>query len=257
VDEQLGGLKPGELIIVGARPSMGKTSFALHALDFLAFQKKWVLMFSLEMGRQSITDRLVCQIAGIDSQKFHNASVMNDQEIKAINKAFARMKMSTFLIEDTNPRNMTQIAALSRRVKRRPGLDLIIVDYIGLVDASGNNRSRQEEIAFISRQLKALARHLHVPVVALSQLNRAVENRDDKRPKLADLRDSGAIEQDADQVLFLHRPEYYDANDRAGLAEVIVAKNRNGPTGAVSVLFEKHSTRFSNLSSHPDGSKPY
>jgi len=143
---------------------------------------------------------------------------------------------------------MLQITASSRRLKLRKGLGLIVVDYIQLVDAEESRDSRQEQIAKISRRLKTLARELHVPVIALSQLNRAVESREDRRPRMADLRESGAIEQDADIVLLLHRPDYYDVNDQPGLAEVIVAKNRNGPTGSVKLTFIKNLTRFENLS---------
>jgi replicative DNA helicase len=144
---------------------------------------------------------------------------------------------------------MLQITASARRLKLRKGLGLIVVDYIQLVDAEESRDSRQEQIAKISRRLKTLARELHVPVIALSQLNRAVESREDRRPRMADLRESGAIEQDADIVLLIHRPDYYDPNDQQGVAEVIVAKNRNGPTGSVKLTFVKKLTRFENFSS--------
>ena len=143
---------------------------------------------------------------------------------------------------------MMQIAASARRIKRRSQIGLLMVDYIQLVDSDDSRDSRQEQIAKISRRLKTLARELKVPVVAISQLNRAVESREDKRPRMADLRESGAIEQDADMVLLLHRPEYYDANDQPGIAELIIAKNRNGPTGTVKLTFLKNLTRFENLS---------
>ena len=150
-------------------------------------------------------------------------------------------------IDDTPARNMLQITANARRLKLRQNLGLIVVDYIQLIDTEESRDSRQEQIAKISRRLKTLARELHVPVIALSQLNRAVENREDRRPRMADLRESGAIEQDADIVLLLHRPEYYDANDQPGIAELIVAKNRNGATGTVKLTFLKNLTRFENL----------
>ena len=144
---------------------------------------------------------------------------------------------------------MLQITAMARRLKLRQNLGLIVVDYIQLIDSEDSRDSRQEQIAKISRRLKTLARELHVPVIALSQLNRAVESREDRRPRMADLRESGAIEQDADMVLLLHRPEYYDPNDQPGIAEIIVAKNRNGPTGSVKLTFLKNLTRFENLAS--------
>ncbi len=158
------------------------------------------------------------------------------------------LEKAPLYIDSTPARNMLQITASSRRLKLRKGLGLIVVDYIQLVDAEEQRDSRQEQIAKISRRLKTLARELHVPVIALSQLNRAVESREDRRPRMADLRESGAIEQDADIVLLLHRPDYYDVSDQPGLAEVIVAKNRNGPTGSVKLTFLKNLTRFENLS---------
>jgi replicative DNA helicase len=152
-------------------------------------------------------------------------------------------------IDETPARNMMQISASARRFKRRNKIGLIIVDYIQLIDSEESRDSRQEQIAKISRRLKTLARDLEVPVIALSQLNRAVENREDKKPRMADLRESGAIEQDADIVLLLHRPEYYDANDQPGIAELIIAKNRNGKTDTVKLTFLKNLTRFENLAS--------
>ena len=165
-----------------------------------------------------------------------------------LSKAFSEMQNAPIFIDATPARNMLQITAMARRLKLRQDLGLIVVDYIQLIDAEDSRDSRQEQIAKISRRLKTLARELHVPVIALSQLNRAVESREDRRPRMADLRESGAIEQDADMVLLLHRPEYYDPNDQPGIAEVIVAKNRNGPTGSIKLTFLKNLTRFENLS---------
>ena len=175
---------------------------------------------------------------------------MGMRELTQLSKAYNELsKNAEIYIDDTPARNMLQIAASARRIKRRSQIGLIMVDYIQLVDSDESRDSRQEQIAKISRRLKTLARELKVPVVALSQLNRAVENREDKRPRMADLRESGAIEQDADIVLLLHRPEYYDANDQPGIAELIVAKNRNGPTDTVKLTFLKNLTRFENLAS--------
>jgi replicative DNA helicase len=254
LDGQLGGLKPGQLVIVGARPSMGKTALALHMMDHAAgTAEKNVFFASLEMGRQELGDRLVCMIAGIDSQKFQFARGFTDREQGAISKAYARMHQSAFHIDDASSRNPSQIAAVARRIKRRPGLDLIIVDYMQLMGAAagGKGWSREQVVAEISKACKRMARDLFVPVVVLCQLNRAVESRDDKKPRMSDLRESGAIEQDADVVLMLHRPEYYDANDQPGIAELVVAKNRNGPTGVVKVQFDRRITRFSNLGHEP------
>ncbi len=171
-----------------------------------------------------------------------------------LGKGYDDLRAAPLFIDDTPARNMLQITANSRRLKLRHDIGLIVVDYIQLVDSetSEGRESRQEQIAKISRRLKTLARELHVPVIALSQLNRAVENREDRRPRMADLRESGAIEQDADLVLLLHRPEYYDANDQPGIAELILAKNRNGATGTVKLTFLKNFTRFENLASVAD-----
>lgn len=250
LDGQLGGLKPGQLVIVGARPSMGKTALALHMMDHAAGTAgKNVFFASLEMGRQELGDRLVCMLSGIDSHKFQFARGFTDREQGDIANAYARMHQSAFHIDDTSARNPSQIAAVARRIKRRHGLDLVIVDYMQLVSAAagGKGWSREQVVAEISKAMKRIARDLFVPVVVLCQLNRAVENRDNKQPRMSDLRESGAIEQDADVVLMLHRPEYYDANDQPGIAELIVAKNRNGPTGVVKAQFDRSITRFSNL----------
>ena len=164
-----------------------------------------------------------------------------------LSKGFDELRDAPLFIDDTPARNMLQITANARRLKMRSNLGMIMVDYIQLVDSEDSRDSRQEQIAKISRRLKTLARELKVPVVALSQLNRGVENREDRRPRMADLRESGAIEQDADMVLLLHRPDYYDPNDQPGIAELIIAKNRNGATGSVKMTFMKSITRFENL----------
>jgi len=168
--------------------------------------------------------------------------------MRLLGKAYEELKNAPLFIDDTPARNMLQITANARRLKMRRGLGMLMVDYIQLIDTEDSRDSRQEQIAKISRRLKTLARELQIPVVALSQLNRAVESREDRRPRMADLRESGAIEQDADVVLLLHRPEYYDPNDQPGIAELIIAKNRNGATGSVKLTFLKHFTRFENHS---------
>jgi len=174
---------------------------------------------------------------------------MDTNTMRVLGQAYMELTTdSQIFIDDTPARTMLQITAMARRQKLRKGVDLVVIDYIQLVSHDDSHDNRQEQIAKISRRLKTLARELNVPVIALSQLNRDVERRTDNRPRLSDLRESGAMEQDADMVLLLYRPDYYDANDRTGTAEVIVAKNRNGPTNSANLSFSKHLTRFENLS---------
>jgi replicative DNA helicase len=251
LDDITGGFHPGQLIILAARPSMGKTALALNICDHAGINLKVPVLFvSLEMGYLEIGERLLCARSRVDGNKLRTGLGMGMREMTQLSKAYTEMsKSGSIYIDDTPARSMMQIAASARRIKRRNQIGLVIVDYIQLVDSDDTRDSRQEQIAKISRRLKTLARELKVPVIALSQLNRAVESREDKRPRMADLRESGAIEQDADLVLLLHRPEYYDANDQPGIAELIVAKNRNGPTGTVKLTFLKNLTRFENLAS--------
>jgi replicative DNA helicase len=249
LDDITGGFQPGQLVILAARPSMGKTAMALNICDHAAIvQKTSVLCVSLEMGHLEIAERLLCARSGIDGYKLRTGMGLGNREMTQLAKAFSELsKGGPIFIDDTPARNMLQITASARRLKLRSKIGLIVVDYIQLVDSEDSRDSRQEQIAKISRRLKTLARELELPVIALSQLNRAVESREDRRPRMADLRESGAIEQDADIVLLLHRPDYYDANDQPGIAELIVAKNRNGRTGNVKLTFLKSSTRFENL----------
>ncbi|MFO0889852.1 MAG: replicative DNA helicase [Isosphaeraceae bacterium] len=262
LDDFTNGFHPDQLIIVAARPSMGKTALMLNVCDHAAITMRVpVLAVSLEMGNLEIGERLLCARSRVDGHKLRTGHGLDYRELNKLAKAYHEMEGAPIFIDDTPARNMLQITAMARRLKLRQDLGLIVVDYIQLIDAEDNRDSRQEQIAKISRRLKTLARQLHVPVIALSQLNRAVESREDRRPRMADLRESGAIEQDADMVLLLHRPEYYDANDQPGIAEVIVAKNRNGPTGSVKLTFLKNLTRFENLASiaepPPDEGSPY
>jgi replicative DNA helicase len=249
LDEMTGGFHPGQLIIVAARPSMGKTALALNIVDHAGVNLNMPVLFvSLEMGYLEIGERLLCSRSRVDGDKLRRGLGLGMEQMKKLGQAYSEMcKSGKIFIDDTPARNMMQIAASARRIKRRSRISLLVVDYIQLVDSDDTRDSRQEQIAKISRRLKTLARELQVPIVALSQLNRAVESREDKRPRMADLRESGAIEQDADMVLLLHRPEYYDNNDQPGVAELIVAKNRNGPTGTVKLAFLKNLTRFENL----------
>jgi replicative DNA helicase len=263
LDDITGGFQPGQLVVLAARPSMGKTALALNICDHAAIELKTpVLCVSLEMGHQEIAERLLCARSRVDGHKLRTGMGLGNREMTQLAKAFSELsKGAPIFIDDTPARNMLQITASSRRLKLRSKLGLIVVDYIQLVDSEDARESRQEQIAKISRRLKTLARELEVPVVALSQLNRAVESREDRRPRMADLRESGAIEQDADIVLLLHRPEYYDANDRPGIAELIVAKNRNGRTGDVPLTFLKSIMRFENMATVAEpldeGKAPY
>lgn len=248
LDDLTWGFEPGQLIILAGRPSMGKTALALNVAEHVAINLKVPVLFvSLEMGHMEIADRLLSSRSGIDSHNLRTGRGLGHEQMIALSRAFQELSQGQILIDDTPSRNMLQIAASARRLRHRKNIGLIIADYIQLIDSEDARDSRQEQIAKISRQLKALARELPVPVIALSQLNRAVESREDRRPRMADLRESGAIEQDADMVLLIHRPEYYDQNDQPGIAEVIVAKNRNGRTGTVKLTFLNKLTRFDNL----------
>jgi len=251
LDDITGGFHPGQLIVLAARPSMGKTAMALNICDHAAINLKIPVLFtSLEMVYLEIGERLLCSRSRIDGDKIRRGIGLGMREMQQLTRAYRELSNDgKIFIDDTPARNMMQISASARRFKRRNEIGLIIVDYIQLIDSEESRDSRQEQIAKISRRLKTLARDLKLPVIALSQLNRAVENREDKRPRMADLRESGAIEQDADIVLLLHRPEYYDANDQPGIAELIIAKNRNGATNTVKLTFLKNLTRFENLAS--------
>jgi len=248
LDHITAGFHPGQLIVLAARPSMGKTAMALNICDHAAINLKIPVLFtSLEMGQLEIGERLLCARSRVDGHKLRTGKIGNREMIE-LGRAYNEFSThGKIFIDDTPARNMMQISASARRLKRRNEIGLIVVDYIQLIDSEETRDSRQEQIAKISRRLKTLARDLKVPVIALSQLNRAVETREDKRPRMADLRESGAIEQDADMVLLIHRPEHYDANDQPGIAELIVAKNRNGATDTVKLTFLKNLTRFENL----------
>ena len=261
LDDVTTGFQSEQLVIMAARPSMGKTALALNIAEHVAAEHhKAALVVSLEMGKLELAERLLCSRARVDGHKLRTGQGLGTREMAVLGKAYDELRAAPIFIDDTSTRNMLQITANARRIKLRQSkttqpLGLILVDYIQLVEPeSGENRdSRQEQIAKISRRLKTLARELEVPVVALSQLNRAVESREDRRPRMADLRESGAIEQDADMVLLLHRPEYYDPNDQPGIAELIVAKNRNGRTDTIKLTFLKNFMRFENLAAVADG----
>ena len=262
LDDITTGFQGAQLVILAARPSMGKTAMALNICEHVSIvQRQAVLFVSLEMGKLEIADRMLGARGRVDGHKLRTGQGMGQRDMNQLSRAYDELKGGApLLIDDTPTRSMIQITANARRIKLRQGkttqpLGLIIVDYIQLIEPDhGEGRdSRQEQIAKISRRLKTLARELNVPVIALSQLNRGVENREDRRPRMADLRESGAIEQDADLVLLLHRPEYYDPNDQPGIAELIVAKNRNGRTDTVKLTFLRNYMRFENLAAVADG----
>ena len=254
LDDLTGGFHAGQLIILAARPSMGKTALALNIAEHAGINLKVpVLFISLEMGKLEIGDRMLCSRSRVDGHKLRTGISLGHQELTQLGKAYNELTTyPTVFVDDTPTRNMLQITASARRMKRRNQIGLILVDYIQLIDSEDSRDSRQEQIAKISRRLKAMARSLKLPVIALSQLNRAVETREDKKPRMADLRESGAIEQDADIVLLLHRPDYYEATDQPGIAVLDIAKNRNGATGNFKLAFIKKITRFENLATLSD-----
>ncbi len=247
LDEMLAGLQPSNLVVVGARPSMGKTAFALGMASHAAAQGTPVLFFSLEMSHLEIAQRVLCAEARVDATRMRNGRLVENDWSK-ISHAIGRLGNSPLFIDDNPNVTVMDIRAKARRMKAREGLGLVVVDYLQLMTGRNNAENRQVEISEISRGLKILARELSIPVVALSQLSRGLESRSDKRPMLADLRESGAIEQDADVVMFIYRDEVYnhDSSDQ-GSAEILVAKHRNGPTGSVQLAFVGHYARFANM----------
>ena len=249
LDELLSGLQPSALIVVGARPAMGKTAFGLGAAANAAMKSnKPVIYFSLEMGHLELTQRLLSSEGRVDATHLRNGSI-TDSDWQKITKAMGKLAEAPLWIDDNPNTTVMEIRAKARRLKSRVGdIGLIVVDYLQLMSGRSNAESRQVEISEISRGLKILARELQTPVMALSQLSRALELRADKRPMLADLRESGAIEQDADVVMFLYRDEVYNADTAdKGMAEVIVAKHRNGPTGVCRLAFLDYCTLFGNM----------
>ncbi|NLJ33148.1 MAG: replicative DNA helicase [Firmicutes bacterium] len=247
------GLQPADFIVIAGRPSMGKTSFALNVAQHVALEAKIpVAIFSLEMSREQLIQRLLCSEAGIDGQKLRTG-FLDEEDWLLLTAAMARYSEAPIYIDDSPIMTVMDIRAKARRLVQEQGQALVIVDYLQLLDGRRSLDSRQQEITEISRGLKALARELSVPVVALSQLSRAVEQRQDKRPVLSDLRESGAIEQDADVVALLYRDEYYNPDsEERGIAEIIIGKQRNGPTGLIQLAFLKNIMRFRDLSYQPE-----
>ncbi len=253
LDDVLGGLGAGRMIILAGRPSMGKTALALTmAVNAAKLLMSRVLFVSQEMGHRELTSRVLSSEADVNGHKIQEGVNLTNYDMRMIQEASERLASTTLTIDDTAGRSVAQIEALARRQRSTQGLDAIFVDYVQLLEADpGSRANRQETVSKISRALKRTAMSLQVPVIVLSQLNRAVEQREDKRPLMSDLRESGSLEQDADQVVLIHRPEYYDPNDQPGITNVIVAKNRHGATGTVSLAFMKHTTTFKSL--QPEG----
>ena len=248
LDNLLTGLHGGELVIVGARPSMGKSAFGLNITGYAALHAgRSVAYFSLEMPNDQLAMRLLCSDARVDMQAVRHGS-LRDEDWVSLASTLGPLAASNIYMDDTSGITPSQLRSRCRRLKMERGLDLVVVDYLQLMNADGRVENRQNEVSEISRNLKSIAKELNVPVVALAQLSRAGAQRSDKRPILSDLRDSGAIEQDADVIMFLHREEYYDPNtEDKNIAEVIVAKQRNGPLGTVKLAWLGQYTRFASL----------
>ena len=247
LDRRLAGLHPTNLLIVAARPAMGKTALALNIAQKVAVQGEPVAVFSLEMSREEVVTRMLCAEGRIDSQRLRTGRLTESDFTKLSNAASVLYKRPIY-VDDSPGLTVTEIRAKCRRMRRRPGLSLVIVDYLQLM-SSAQGENRQQEIATISRSLKNLARELNVPIIAISQLNRSLETREDKRPRLADLRESGSLEQDADVVMFIYRHEYYhpEAVETKGTAEVQIAKHRQGATGRIEMTFLPEFTLFSDM----------
>ena len=254
LDKLLSGFQPGEMIIVAARPSMGKTAFGLTVAEYVAADAgRAVAFFSMEMSRRAIAHRLLCSRARVDSQRLRNAT-LTDQERQQLVEIGGELSDMPLYVDDTPGMSVLELRAKARRLKARFNIEAVFVDYLQLMSASRRVESRQQEVSDISRGLKALARELSIPVIVMAQLNRNPEGRSDCRPRMSDLRESGAIEQDADVIILLHREEYYKKDacpeNLRGVADIIVEKQRNGPTDTVQLYYNRAFTRFDQL--HPD-----
>ena len=248
LDYRTAGMQPSDLVLIAARPSMGKTAFALNIAQHVAFkQNRTVAIFSLEMSKEQLVNRMFSLESNVDAQKLRTGQ-LNDQEWERLIESAGIIGKSNLIIDDTPGISVSELRSKCRKYKLEHNLSMIIIDYLQLMTGSGRADSRQQEISDISRSLKAVARELSVPVLALSQLSRAVEQRPDHRPMLSDLRESGAIEQDADVVMFIYRDDYYNHDtDKKGVSEIIIAKQRNGPIGTVELAWLPEYTKFANL----------
>ena len=255
-DQLTGGLQNSELIILAARPSMGKTALAMNITEHAVLKVGAPVLFvSLEMSALELGDRLLCSVAEVNGHRLRNGTITQDERRKLVQTA-AEISQAPLFIDDSPARTMTEIAANARRLKRRDGLSLIVIDYLQLIEPDNSRDPRQEQVAKIARRLKGVARELEVPVLCLAQLNRQVEATRDNKPQLSHLRESGAIEQDADVVMFVHREEYFQTNEEdreqvRGEADLLVRKQRNGPTGDVKLAWLHEFTRFRNFSQKP------
>lgn len=248
LDYRMSGLQPSDLILVAARPSMGKTAFVLNIAQYTAFHSNLATaIFSLEMSKEQLVNRLFSLESRVDAQALRNGN-LSDTDWEKLIEGAGTIGRSNLVIDDTPGISIAELRSKCRKYKLEMDIKLIIIDYLQLMSGSGKIDSRQQEISEISRSLKALARELHVPVIALSQLSRAVEQRPDHRPMLSDLRESGAIEQDADVVMFIYRDDYYNKDtDKRNIAEIIIAKQRNGPIGTVNLVWLPQYTKFANM----------
>ena len=256
LDKMTAGFQRNDLIIVGARPSVGKTAFALNISQNVATKTgENVAIFSLEMGAEQLVMRMLCAEGNIDAQRLRTGS-LTDEDWSKLTMAMGSLSNAGIFIDDTPGVRVNDIRAKCRRLKQEHGLGMILIDYLQLILGSGRSgENRQQEVSEISRSLKQLARELQVPIIALSQLSRGVEQRQDKRPMMSDIRESGSIEQDADIVAFLYRDDYYDKeSENKNIIEIIIAKQRNGPTGTVSLAFVKEYNKFVNLERRFDDS---
>ncbi|MFK7817651.1 MAG: replicative DNA helicase [Planctomycetaceae bacterium] len=254
LDHTTTGFQPAELIILAARPSMGKTALVCNIAEGVCRnENKGVLLFSLEQSRLELAERFLCISAKINGHNLRAGNLSHEERDRMM-AASTDLSSLPMYIDDQPGKTVPQMGALARRIHRKSPLGLIIIDYLQLIEPEDKGVPREQQIAQITRRIKFLCKELDVPTIALAQLNRGVELREDKRPKLADLRESGAIEQDADLVMFLHRPDAYDPEDRPGEAEVVIAKHRSGPTGIVNLTWRKEFMRFENYTSaaNPD-----
>ena len=259
LDQKTAGLHPSDLVIVGARPAMGKTAFGLNLVQNAAVKGgKTCAVFNLEMSKKQIVNRMLACEAGVSMEHIRSGN-MTDQDWEKLVEALGPLSEAPIYIDDTGGITFSEVRSKCRKLKIEHGLDLVMIDYLQLMSGSGRaGDNRQQEISEISRGLKMMARELDVPVIALSQLSRTLESRADHRPMMSDLRESGAIEQDADVIIFLYRDEYYhpDSEDK-NIAEIIIGKQRNGPVGTVKLRYDGEYTRFSNLAHMPSSGAPY
>ncbi len=248
LDYRTAGMQPSDLVLIAARPSMGKTAFVLNIAQYVAFrQHKAVAVFSLEMSKEQLVNRLFSLESKVSGQNIRTGQ-LSDSDWEKLAETAGIIGQSKLMIDDTPGITIAELRSKCRKFKLEQGLDMIIIDYLQLMSGGGRTESRQQEISEISRSLKAIARELNVPVLALSQLSRAVEQRPDHRPMLSDLRESGAIEQDADVVMFIYRDDYYNKEtEKPGVAEIIIAKQRNGPIGTIELAWLSDYTKFANL----------